>query len=327
MRGRVLLTGATGFHGRAVLERWAVGGPPLRILVHASSPPEPRPSGFEIARGDLARPETLKGSCDGVDTVLHLASYVKDDASLCEAVNGEGTEALVREARAAGVRRLITATSTAVYGYAVHRGASEDEAIVRPVTAVSRSRARAERAVLEAGGIVLRPTFVYGAGDTHFLPVIIRTLGRFPVLINGGRARLSVVAVDDLAAVLAALADPDRTPGLSGAFHVNDGRPVSLREIVDALALSVGLKRPVLSLPLGVVGLLSRRPGMRAIQRAGLDSVRHRMFLVARDHYYDASKLWSAVPVRPGRPLPERLPEFAGWYRRFTAGAAGGERP
>jgi len=56
----------------------------------------------------------------------------------------------------------------------VHRGASEAGTRVAPATPVSRSRVAAEDAVLDAGGMVLRPMFVYGTGDTRFLPALAR---------------------------------------------------------------------------------------------------------------------------------------------------------
>jgi nucleoside-diphosphate-sugar epimerase len=318
MNGRVLVTGGTGFIGKAVLKRLSgFTHPAVRLLLHHSVPDPPLPEGVEYAYADLARPETLDGVCDGVDTVLHFAGYIGDDEEQCDVVNARGTEELVARARTAGVRCFIYVSNAAVYGYAVHRNNKETDVTVHPATPISRSRVRAERAVLGLDGVVLRPLFVYGTGDTHFLPILIRALDRFPFLINGGRARLSVITVDDLAAVLVALATGECTEEHRGVFHVNDGHPVSVKEIVITLARCMGTRLPSFSVSFWIARIVIHMFGGRIFQKAGQRSLTHRLFLVSKDHYYDASKLWDLVSARPGPPLSERLPQYANWYRQF----------
>jgi nucleoside-diphosphate-sugar epimerase len=322
MNGRVLLTGATGFIGRAVLEGLRRRDDrPVRLLLHRRVPDPPLPAGFDAVSADLAHPETLSRVCEGVDTVLHIAAYIGDDQDRLDAVNARGTEVLASQARTAGVRRFIYVSNAALYGYAVHRNANETDVKVDPVTPISRSRARAEQAVLDGGGLVLRPMFIYGRGDTHFLPVIIRCLGRFPFLINGGRARLSVISVDDLAAVLVALATDEGMRPLSGVYHANDGHPVSVRDIVCSLAGCLGSRQPPFSLPFFIARHVLRASGQSAFPKASQHSLKHRLFLISKDHYYDSTKLWDRICVRPGPPLPEQLPKYADWYRQFLGSA------
>jgi nucleoside-diphosphate-sugar epimerase len=324
VNGRILLTGATGFIGRAVCAGLCIRGDrPVRLLLHLRPPDQTLPAGFEAVSGDLCRPETLSGLCEGVDTVLHIATYIGDDPGLLEAVNVRGTEALVSQARVAGVRKFAYVSSAAVYGYAVHRNAREAEATVDPATPISRSRAGAERAVLAGGGLVLRPLFVYGHGDTRFLPVIIRSLERFPFMIAGGRARLSVISVDDLAAALIALAD-DGGPALPrGVYHATDGQPIRFRTIGAALSKELGVRRPLFSLPFFLARRVLGSPGRTAFPGSGRASKAHRLFLVAKDHYYDSTKLWGLIRTRPGPPFPEQLPKYVDWYRQFLTSRSG----
>ena len=323
MNRRVLLTGAAGFIGRAVFEGLRFRNDrPMRLLLHRRMPDLPLPTGVDAVPGDLARPETLSGICEGVDTVLHVASYIGDDPGLLDAVNVRGTEALVSEARTAGVRSFVYVSSAAVYGYAVHRNARETDVRVAPATPISRSRVWAERAVFDGGGLVLRPLFVYGHGDTRFIPVIIRSLERFPFMINGGRAFLSVISVDDLAAALIALASDGRSSPPRGVYHATDGHPVRFRDIADSLADGLGMRRPSLSLPLFVARRVLRPSRRTAFPSAGRASANHRLFLIAKDHYYDSRRLWDLIPMKPGPPLPEQLPRHAEWYRRFLTARA-----
>jgi len=264
--------------------------------------------------GDLADPTSLAGLCDGVDTVLHLAGHISDDPGTCERVNAHGTEALVEQALAQGVSRLIYVSSAAVYGWAVHRGANEDEVTPAPATPVSRSRVRAERAILDVGGIVLRPLFVYGDGDTRFVPVVLRALRRLPFLIDRGEARISVVCVDDLAAAIAALAIIPGS-GVSGAFHVSDGRPVAFRDLAKCLSQAVAVRLPRWSLPYPQAHLVMRAgAGRSSGMGVWSESVAHRLFLVARDHYYDSSAIWNLTGLQPGQPLEGRVGDLARWY-------------
>jgi 2-alkyl-3-oxoalkanoate reductase len=318
---RLLVTGGTGFVGRHVLAalRTDAAQFPIRILAHQATPPPGRTGIYEIVFGDLSDPRSLAHLCDGVDTVLHLACHIADDEARCDAVNGAGTEALVAAAKAAGVRRILYLSNAAVYGYGVHRHATEAEARVAPATPVSRSRARAERAVLAAGGIVLRPLFIYGEGDTRFLPVVIRALQRLPFVINGGHARLSVIAVHDLAKVIATLSRLPWSERDAGAYHLNDTHPVTFHEIMEELARQFDLAIPSLSLPYRVARWPVRLASDRFFGGGGWsDSSAHRLFLVARDHYYDASRLWRLLPIAPGGPFASQLGQSAIWYGQYV---------
>ena len=319
---RVLVTGGSGFVGRHVLAalRRAPQPPALRLLAH-QSPVDGGPK--ETVPGDLAAPATLAAACRDVDVVVHLASYIGDDEATCDAVNARGTAALVAEAGRRGVTRMLYLSSAAVYGYAVHREASEHDTVVAPATPVSRSRARAEAAVLGAGGVVLRPLFVYGDGDTRFIPVLARALDRLPFLPDGGRARLSVIAVDDLASAIAALALRGWSQGESGAYHATDGHPVALRALARALAATFGTRAPRLGVPYPVARWIVRLAAATATGgQAWTPSAAHRLFLVSRDHCYDGSRLRALTALPPSQPLVARLAEFAPWYTPLLAARA-----
>ncbi|MEU4093296.1 NAD-dependent epimerase/dehydratase family protein [Streptomyces sp. NPDC026673] len=304
----VLLTGAAGFTGGAVHRRLRTRGVELRLLVHRRPPaPDPR---ARLVRGDLTRPGTLRGVCDGVDTLLHLACAVdEDDPRACDLVNDRGTAALVAEARRAGVRRIVHLSTAAVYGDGPHSGAAEDDLVPAPVSAVSRSRLAGERAVRAAGGVVLRPMFVYGPGDRWLVPHLARTLTALPVTVDGGRARLSLVAVEDLAAAVAALAAADWEPVPGGeVHHVGHPEPVSVRDLAAALTEHLGVPAAQADITYAEAReLLGGRP--RAL--------RH-LALFGRDHHYDSTGIWRRTGHTPGD-FATRFAAAAPWYRAHLA--------
>jgi nucleoside-diphosphate-sugar epimerase len=298
----LLVTGGGGFVGGAV--RAALGDTPVRWLVH-----ERRFDADDVVVADLTRRETLAGCCDGVEVVLHLASAVGTDEARCAAVNEYGTGYLLAEARRAGVRDVVYLSTAAVHGLGPHRTLDES-AVPAPVSAASRTRYAAERQVLAAGGVVLRPFLTYGPGDRWFVPTVLRWLRYRPrVWVDGGRAAQSVVCVDDLARVLVAAARDPAAFG-SGPLHVCEPEPVRTRDVMLALAGMYGLPRPRVGVPGG--------PLRCALRAAGATRLARRLELLSVEHTYRSARVWRAAGVEPGPPMLDRLGGCADWYARFT---------
>lgn len=300
----VLITGAGGFVGTAVLA--ALGtSQPMRLLAHQR--PLQAPPGAEIVRADLTDRSSLAGCCTGIDVLVHLAGAVGSDQERCWAVNVRGTEHLLAEAARAGVSEVIYVSTAAVHGRGPHHDLPES-ARPAPVSVASRSKRRAEDAVRAAGGIVLRPFFTYGAGDRWFVPTLLRWL-RTQVWLDGGNACQSVIAVDDLAAVVAAAAR--RPDSFSGSpFHVCEPHPVRTRDVLLALARRYRLPPPRLSVP-GAATL-------RTLRICRLHRWERRLELLGVEHTYRSDQVWLAAGRAPGPAMLDRFDEFDSWYERFA---------
>lgn len=304
----VLVVGGTGFIGSAALR--ALTGPQqrphrVRALVRRIPEASEAVAGVEYVTADLTAPASLRGVCDGIRTVLHCASYIGGDEDRCRTVNADGTRALLAEADRAGVRHTVLVSTTAVYGAGPHRDLTEHERVPVPASPTSRTRLEAEQAVLAAGGTVLRPPLVYGAGDVWVVPSIAELLQRVPALPEDGRARLSLVAVDDLARLLAAHArSPERVPR-GTVHHAAHPHAPSLREFVSLLGDTLGLPVPTEGLALGdYLARLREAPGRVSAHQAGL---------LAEDRWY-RSTLWSRIDCTTGPGHRARLDEAATWY-------------
>ncbi|MEU7513013.1 NAD(P)-dependent oxidoreductase [Streptomyces sp. NPDC042898] len=303
-RPRVLVTGASGFVGGAVLPLLRSAGAHVRVLAHRRSV---APGSYaEVVDGDLGDPATLRGVCRDVDTVLHLASYIGKEEEGCVAVNVEGTRHLVEEAERAGVAKFVQLSTAAVYGNGPLRELREGGVEPRPVSPTSRSRLRGEQFVLRAGGAVLRPYLVYGTGDRWVLPALLRVVRALRSgLPERGAAMLSLTEVGDLAASLAHMAVSTPPRRAAGVFHACPSRPVSLRELV------VGAHRH-LGFPL-VAGEQSFESARGELVRAGCDA--HLLDLFGVDHWFDATRLATVVGRAPATGLSTGLTAHAAWYR------------
>ncbi|GGZ37548.1 oxidoreductase [Streptomyces avidinii] len=266
---------------------------------------------MEEVWGDLAG-GSLRGLCEGVGAVLHLASRIVGTSGELRAVNVEGTRALLVEARRAGVGRFVQLGTAAVYGDGVHRGVVEGEVVERPGSVTSGTRLVGERLVLAAGGTVVRPYLVFGRGDRWVVPGLVRLLGRLPLWVEGGRARVSMISVDALAGALVELAV--RREVMGGVLHAGHPEPVSGRELVETVAGGLGLSLPVGEVDLaGAVELLGGSGGIDPVLVRGVR-------LLAVDHWYDSGRLWAGLAASPGPRFAEAFGACVPWYRETVLG-------
>ncbi|MFJ4779013.1 NAD-dependent epimerase/dehydratase family protein [Streptomyces sp. NPDC088762] len=308
----VVVTGATGFVGSAVLRRLAGAGPgvAVRALSRTPSTAAGAGNGVRWVDADLADADSLRGVCDGAHAILSLASYIGPDEARCETVNSAGTAALVAEARRAGVERIVQLSTCAVYGPGPHRGQDVGELVPAPVSPASRSRLAGEAPVLDAGGLVLRAGLVLGRGDRWVVPALVDAFRRVPAGWGGGEGRASFVDVGDLARLITAFALGEGTPAAraSGILHAHHPDPVRNGDLMDALAdHGVLPARPAEDWPWRrCLDALAARPGW----------VSERQFtLLARDHWYRSDAAWRLAGIEPGPGPLARLGTAAPWYR------------
>ncbi|MGW7046869.1 NAD-dependent epimerase/dehydratase family protein [Streptomyces avermitilis] len=295
--GRIVVTGATGFIGAAVMDALvrdagshAQPAPVLRTV--GRSPGRHVSPAVEWIAADLADPATLHKTCEGADVLLHLACSLSPRPEECAAVNVAGTGALMAEALRAGVKRIICLSTAAVYGPGPHRGLVVNEVAPAPVSPASRTRLAGEEHALRAGAAVLRPGLVVGPGDKWVVPALAELLGRVPALWDGGRALLSMVHVSDLARLIARLSRTPAAPQSRGIFHASHPQPVRTANLLSCLARRGTL--PEVTTPLAWQACLERF-------RATTGRVSERQFhLLAQDHWYRSDDIWQAAGCPPG---------------------------
>jgi UDP-glucose 4-epimerase len=249
----VLLTGATGFLGGALLRR--LGGQGHEILVLGRS--EPRGEGLPpltFLPADLAEPEAVlrhREVLQGVERVAHFAAAMlrssdpaADDPVRAAAVNVQGTASLLA-ALPPTVSSFCYASTIDVYGAPVHVPVTEDHPVA-PATYYGATKHAAEvllRVWSARTGVQvasLRIAQVYGPGDTsakaipNFLRACLR--GERPPVRGSGEDQRDYVYVDDVAE--AALLALERRAG--GVFNIAGGTGISMRELLAAIQRLTG---------------------------------------------------------------------------------------
>ncbi|MFF5976411.1 NAD-dependent epimerase/dehydratase family protein [Streptomyces sp. NPDC012769] len=307
----ILITGAGGFIGARVTVEAARAGGSLTLMSHHRPPRPPAEGRARIVRADLADPDSLHGLCDGADVLLHCASLIGGTPEANEAVNARGTAALVADAQRAGVSRIVYLSTASVYGRGIFRCARPEQLPRRPQSPTSRTRAEAEDAVLAAGGIVVRPHLVYGPGDAWVVPGLTRLLRTLPGTPTGWDARLSVISVTELAALLVAVGLAPRERLSSSVYHAAYPEPVTASALLAAVADRTAPPPARPSISLAHARALPTENG--AATRA-LD-------LLATDHWFDSTPLWTDLDRTPGGGWEQDLTRMKEWYPDRAAAA------
>jgi NADH dehydrogenase len=241
--GVLLLTGATGLLGSAVLRRLTAAGTPVRCLVR-----DPRRLGadrvrVQLAIGDLADPASYRNALRGVDTVVHLAGTARDQPrGSIEEVDGLAAWRLARAAERAGVRRLLWTTPLGATPHHPSR--------------VHRAKALAAEALegFDLEVTTLACSLVYAPGDRRLTRLDRLSLLPAVPLAGRGGAQVQPIWADDVARC--ALAALERPPG---RFELAGPDTLTEREVV-ALALHArGKRRRLVPVPLALL-----RPVLRA---------------------------------------------------------------
>jgi nucleoside-diphosphate-sugar epimerase len=229
MKGRLVVTGASGFVGRHVVAAAVADGWDVIGLVRSDEP------GQTVAeRGGRPRivpglePEALSAAFAGAVGVVHLAQIgAERGGASYDAVNVQGTHAVLAAARSAGVERIAFFSGLGVARYGMAR---------RCTNRYFLSKLAAETAIQASGlhAAVFRPSYVVGAGG-ELIPAILREIEAGEVeRIGDGHHRLQPIAVDDAAAaVLASLARPEPFPS---AFDLVGPEPLSYQQFVERVA-------------------------------------------------------------------------------------------
>ena len=271
----VLVTGANGFVGRAVVARLVLDGRNVHAATRSlHSLPFAPPRVLQFPGLDFGGYIDWSVALKGVGTVIHCAARVHimqdpaaDPIGEFRRVNVEGSRLLASQAAEAGVRRFVFVSSVGVLGGETTSNSFRADDIPAPHTAYAQSKLEAElllRQLSTKTGLeicIVRPPLVYGHHAPGNFGALLRAVERgIPLPLGSVNNRRSFVAIDNLVDLLVRCADHPAAAGQ--VFLVSDDDDLSTTELVRRIAKISGRRSWLLPLPVrllrGVAKLMGR---------------------------------------------------------------------
>lgn len=322
----VLVTGASGFLGRAVAAELVAAGHEVRTL-------QRRPSqvpGVTDALGSITDPahvaRAMEGDGHSVEGVIHLAAKVSlaGDPDEFRVVNVEGTRTMLDAAERAGATRFVQISSPSV----AHAGSALAGVGAEPASPehargdYARTKAEAELLALARDSaamhvVAVRPHIVWGPGDTQLIERVVDRArrGRLP-LLSGGTALIDSTYIDNAASgIVAALHRADAAHGK--AYVLTNGEPRPVADLLAGICLAAGVRPPHWSVPAGIGRAAGSVVERIWSVRPGADEPPMTRFLaeqLSTAHWFDQRETRAALDWAPTVSLDEGLRRLAAHY-------------
>ena len=323
---RVLITGATGFIGSAVLRKLLNRGVKCRALVRLHADRRNLEGlDVDVTTGDLLNPGTLDEAARGCDGLYHIAAdyrlWARDPDRLM-ATNVDGTRQMLLAAARAGIKRIVYTSSVASIK-PNDDGSPTDETAPTSLSDMigpyKRSKFLAEAVIHELidehhlDVVIVNPTAPFGPRDIKPTPtgrlVVEAATGHMPAFLDTG---LNIVHVDDVAeGHLLAF-----EKGKCGERYILGGDNLFLKDILEQIAALVGRPAPTIRLSPGLVMPIAcvteaiAKIGLIKAPFVTMDSVR-----MARKYmFFSSEKAHTRLGYR-SRPAREALADAVSWYQ------------
>ncbi len=322
----VLVTGASGFVGSAVVRQLLTQGETVRALLRPSSPRDNLQGlKVDVVLGDLGDRRSLAAALRGCDGLFHVAAdyrlWVPRPQEIY-AANVDGTRALMIAAGDVGVSRIVYTSSVAVLGSAANGGVADEETPVTLADMIGhykRSKFLAEAAVDELvlkglPAVIVNPSTPIGPRDIKPTPtgrlVVEAATGRMPAFVDTG---LNIVHVDDVARghLLA------WEKGEIGQRYVLGGENMTLSAILAKVAELAGRRPPKVKIPHDLIVPIAyvaeawcrlRGRGEPFVTRDGVKMARKKM-------YFSSNKAERMLGYHPG-PAAAAIADALDWFRQ-----------
>jgi len=320
----VLVTGATGFLGAALVRRLLAERTDVRVLARSSaSARDLVDRGATLAVGDVADGAVMRDALRGVDVVYHLAGRLLVPG-IPEAVyrrtHVEGTRTLVACCiEQSGIQRIVHCSTTGVLGVTGDRPADESAAAA-PTNVYEQTKWEAELLVRQAvqrgfPAVIARPGLVYGPGDLHLVGLfqsiqrrLFRPIGSRPVFLHP-------IYIDDM---VEALVRCGQNPAAVGeCFHVAGQEPATIASLAATIADALGVSRPGATIPLPVARAVALAADLLPSGLRHLAPLtRSRVDFLTHSRVYDVTRAQRLLGFEATTGLSTGIARSVAWYRR-----------
>jgi nucleoside-diphosphate-sugar epimerase len=311
----VLVTGATGFIGKALCRRILAEGWNVRGAIRSSTKKAILPQGVDgVEIGTIDSETKWEPALDDIDAVVHLAAraHVMDESSAdpiieYRKINVDGTKHLAQIAESKKVRRFVFVSSIKVNGEGRPDPYTEEDS-PSPVGPYAISKFEAEKELHCVAGntrlevVILRPPLVYGPEvKANFLKLINIVDRGIPLPLARVKNRRSMIYLKNLVdAIFLCTIHPEAA---GKTFLLSDGKDVSTPELIQKISFALGKPSLLFPVPLNVLRLLAKVTGRSKIADRLIDSL-----------IVDTSKIRSQLGWEPPFSVEEGLKETAKWY-------------
>ena len=331
---KILVTGGTGFTGKALVRRLLRAGHEVVALDYKEGhkTDEIHKWGAELVIGSVTDPAVVRQCMRGVDVVQHVAAAFREmnvPRSHYEAVNVEGTRNTLQAALEAGVRKFVYTSTCGVHGNVDHPPADET-APIQPADYYQQTKYEAEPIVLDycARGLdatILRPAAIYGPGDPGRFRMIFQQVeqGWFPIFGNG-RTLYHPLYIDNFLDALQLAMEPGR--GTGQAYLIADEQYIAIEGLVRRAAAALG--RPVRLFRLPIWPVVAAGHVVETVCKPlRIPPPLHprRVDWYRQNRAFKIDKAERELGYRPTVGLDDGLQRTAAWYRRegMLSGSAG----
>lgn len=316
MSANILITGATGFVGSALIKRLLRENVRLTATVlPGEHPAHMHPSVGQVSVEPLSESCNYIAALQDVDVVIHLAARVHimretatDPLEEFRRVNLHGTERLARQAAQAGVRRFVFMSTIGVNGHNSGDKSYKEGDVPHPHNPYSTSKYEAELAlqrISQETGIevvIIRAPLVFGPGNPGNFLSLLRIVSKgIPLPLASIINRRSLIYVGNLVDTLAICATHPAAIGKT--FLVSDGEDVSTPELIRRTSAALGVPVRLFPVPVSLMQLAGRLTGKSGAinQLTGSLAV-------------DSSRIRQELEWKPPFTMEEGLSETARWF-------------
>lgn len=322
---KALVTGATGFVGSAVAKRLQQAGYDIRALVRDPAKlDQVGLSGVESAIGDITDPVAVAAACVGCDIVFAIAGTFREpdlsDARYRE-VNVDAVRYILDGAKAAGIKKVVHCSTVGIHGNVVGAPASADSPIVPDgiyeiTKAEGDKLARSYGSELDLEVVVIRPSPIYGPGDTRLLKLFKMASKDPMIMLGSGTAGYHLVYIDDLANAFLRAGEAEGVAGQ--AFIIGGSERPSLNEMITTLRGVLGKTgaQKTIRIPAEPVRLLGHLCEI-VCRPFGISPpiYRRRVEFFINNRSYDITKAVELLGYDPQVKMADGLARTAEWYR------------
>ena len=322
----ILVTGATGFLGSALvteLVRQQHKQQQVRILARDVAKAQAQfGEAVSIVAGDITNEQQVREAVDGATIIYHLVGHLYHPSvptELYRTTHVEGTRTLLAACQGQRqLQRIVHCSTTGVHGVTGQTPAAEN-APFRPTNPYEATKLESELLALAAykeQGLpvsVVRPGLVYGPGDLHLLGFFASIKKGLFRVIDGGKALLHPIYIDDMTAAFLLCAEKPQAIGNS--YNIAGSHAVTIRELSTAIAHALNKELPGASIPLWFANfasdMFSITPGLKG-ERAPL--TRSRVQFLTNSRVYNTDKATTELGFIPQVDLEEGMQRTAKWY-------------